>query len=656
MQRLTDGLNGRWPLAISLAILVGFALLPIAFARPDPGSPPAGEVIPTPRPPTPTPTPPRPGIVPVSLAASECLVGENFAISQESGQQEAPAIAYNEENGEYLVAWESESPSADWDICGQVVSSGGSVPGDRRFCLAEPDDQRAADVAYNGGDDVYLLVWQDHRDGDWDIYGKSIPVSGVLGDDGSRIVRRVERGNHQQAPALAYNSQDNDYLVVWQDDWCEAYPYTTPDNIYGGKVDGAIRLRKFVTISEAGNSQEAPAVAYNSRDKQYLVVWEDFRHGNWDIYGQLVSAAGDPLGGNFAISDILKDQRLPAVAYNSQDNVYLVVWQDNRDGNWDIYGRRISADGGMHGDFPISRAAGSQQAPVVAYNGQNNEYLVAWQDGRGDDEDIYGQRVSNEDKLLGGECPISVFANDQEHPDVAYNSQANEYLVVWQDERNGEDNDDIYGQRVAPSPTPTPTNTPTPTQEPRCLLCLPIIMKNHLIPAPTPACSNYIQNPGFEAGSAYPWVISGRTEITNQRPSHAGNYCAWLGGYNNTCDDLHQGNIAVPTKLTSATLTFWYYLHSEDKIPGSDHFNVYIRNSVPPQACPAETSILAVVATMDNTCTTNNYVQYTYSFKPADLEAIRRAGGNIQVYFEVTTNEKGRTAVFIDDVILEICQ
>ena len=570
MPKLTDKLSGRRPLAISLAILIGLAFLPIAFARPDSASTPIGGAAPTPRPPTPTPTPPAPGIAPVSLAASECLVGENFPISQESGRQEAPAIAYNEQNNEYLVAWQSESLPADWDICGQVVSGGGSVPEGRRFCLPEPDDQKAADVAYNSGDNAYLLVWQDDRDGDWDIYGKNIPISGMPQDDGNFIVRRVERGNHQQAPAVAYNGQDNDYLVAWQDDWCEAYPYTTPDNIYGGKVNGAIRLRKFVTISQAGNSQEAPAVAYNSRDKQYLVVWQDFRHGNWDIYGQLVSAAGDPLGSNFAISDILKDQRLPAVAYNSQDNVYLVVWQDNRDGDWDIYGRRVQSDGGMHGDFAISKAAGSQQAPVVAYNGQNNEYLVAWQDGRGDDEDIYGQRVSSEDKLLGGECPISVFANDQELPDVAYNGQNNEYLVVWQDERNGEDNDDIYGQRVVPAP-------PTPYYA-----YLPVVRKSYP-PPPGAFC-----NGDFEEGTFRCWGHGGELPqsvvdvLYNADPPHSGEYCAFLGE-TVYCEWQPFGrawmyqDITVPADAPSPTLSFWYRIVTNDILDWAS-FRVEIRD------------------------------------------------------------------------------
>jgi len=430
-------------------------------------------------------------------ATSECLIGDNFPISQAPGQHESPAIAYNSKSNEYLVVWQNkESPLANWNICARVVSSIGNVPDDPGFCVAEPGDKQFPAVVYNNTDNNYLVAWQDARDlGSlgWDIYVQLI--SGVgKSENGSRPFTeiRLRSGGDQGSPAIAYNGTDNEYLVVWQDRWCiVSPPPVTADDIYGrtvsntGNPKGDIIPISVATDCKSQDGQQNAAIAYNSEDNQYFVVWQDSRNGNWDIYGQFLSTTGDLIGGTFPIIEILADQQFPDIAYNSQDNVYLVVWQDNRYGDWAIHGRRVSRAGQLYGDFLISRSQGSERIPAIAYDSKDNEYLVVWQDGRGEDEDVYGRRVSNEDELLAGECPISVLANDQEVPDVAYNGQSNEYLVVWQDERNGEDNDDIYGQRVSPAPptqtrippyggSPTPEQpTQTPTHTPKPLTSTP---------------------------------------------------------------------------------------------------------------------------------------------------------------------------------------
>jgi hypothetical protein len=409
-------------------------------------------------------------------ATNDCLIGPNFPISQAEEQQEVPAIAYNSQNNEHLVVWQSkESASANWTICGVVLDTG-SVPDNRDFCTVASADQQFPALAYNSNNCQHLVVWQDARESiypGWDIYGQLVLCTPELIGDAFGFFKPPGRAKDQLHPAVAYNSTDDEYLVVWEDSLCHSWPYTV-DDIYGWRVDsegnliGDVIPISIATDCESDESvQQSPAVAYNSQDNQYLVVWEDDRNGNWDIYGQVISTTGMLFGGNFPIIEIQGNQQSPDLAYNSQNNLYLVVWQDNRYGNWDIYGRRVLPTGRLHGDFRISFSAGSEQIPAMAYNSQDNEYLVVWQDMRNGDEDIYGQRVGSDDSLLDDECPISTVANDQEFPDVTYNSQNNEYLAVWQDERNGEDNDDIYGQRVGPTPT-------TPTRR----LYLPIVMKS----------------------------------------------------------------------------------------------------------------------------------------------------------------------------------
>lgn len=90
------------------------------------------------------------------------------------------------------------------------------------------------------------------------------------------------------------------------------------------------------------------------------------------------------------------------MAWNQSANQYLVVWGDARNTltrGSDIYGRRVSARGTPVGTgFRISgpNATSSESNAEVVWNSNANQYLVVWSDPRGPSTrgyDIYGQRV-----------------------------------------------------------------------------------------------------------------------------------------------------------------------------------------------------------------------------------------------------------------------
>lgn len=189
-----------------------------------------------------------------------------------------------------------------------------------------------------------------------------------------------------------------------------------------------------------------------------------------------VATAATPVGSDFRISTTGADgdlSRAPlirsAVAANPAVNEYLVVWTADSlptDNEFEVFGQRISASGAeIGGDFRIStvgadgdplRGAGE---PDVAYNSVANEYLVVWAgDGlaTANEEEVFGQRISATGTEIGTEFRISRSGPETdptisvEFPAVDYNSLVNEYLVVWESELFPTDNEDeIFGQRVS---------------------------------------------------------------------------------------------------------------------------------------------------------------------------------------------------------------
>ncbi|MEO0101787.1 MAG: T9SS type A sorting domain-containing protein, partial [candidate division WOR-3 bacterium] len=278
------------------------------------------------------------------------------------------------------------------------------------------DDQKAPSIAFDGTN--YLVVWEDGRSGSSDIYGARVSQAGVVLDtNGIPISIAIER---QRYPSIAFDGTN--YLVVWQDrrlgDW----------HIYGARVSqaGIVLDTNGIPISIAPERQRYPSVAFDGTN--YLVVWEDRRSGNSDIYGARVSQAGALLDTNgIAISTAATSQMYPSIAFDGTN--YLVVWRDYHSGEYDIYGARVSQAGIVldTNGIPISTAAERQMYPSIAFDGTN--YLVVWQDTRRGEYDIYGARV-NPSGIVIDSFAVSVQTGDQYSPALA-RGLGNQVLITY---------------------------------------------------------------------------------------------------------------------------------------------------------------------------------------------------------------------------------
>jgi hypothetical protein len=377
----------------------------------------------------------------------------------------------------------STSTPTVFDIYGQRVSSTGDLL-DGNFAISTGQDQQQYPaVAYNTNADQYLVMWQDYRNSStvtptpisWDIYGQVISSTGELIDpagtpgpsDPSKNFLIAGEVGAQCYPDVSYSSNTKEYLIVWQEDG------DTASRIYGRRLQGS-RPRvqigpPFPIPTYAPNDQKSLAIAYDSCLDEYLVVWQECstRAGTgWDIYEQRIRGNYPPyIGASRAISNVTGAQISPSVAYNSTAREYLVVWQDARDNpNYSIYGQTVSETGDPLGsNLLISAPTGWNWYPSVAYSSSANEYLVVWQCYTTESCKwaIYGQWISREGELKGGNFRISIQSNNQTLSDVGYSNSANSYLVVWSHEGSIHEGD-IYGQLVGPDPTPTmmPTRVP----------------------------------------------------------------------------------------------------------------------------------------------------------------------------------------------------
>jgi hypothetical protein len=385
--------------------------------------------------------------------------GEPVAIANSVNDEQMPAVAYNSGANEYMVVWADSGPGR-YFISGQVLSADGVPMGLQFFVEPFSDDHHMfPDLVYDPIADHYLVTWENL--GDWDtniIEGQLLDASG-----GSLLPAVIPISAMGTEAKVAYNSSSESYLVV--------YRLETPGvdgDIYGQVIaaDGSLAGGWNVICADPAE-QYKPDLAYNSHDNQYLVVWEDLRHETLDardVYGQVVNEFGNPfLGSDIPISTFPNPQSLPRPAYNPDLNQYLVVWSDDRDdqsNGYDIWGVRVRADGTLadQGNFHLSNAPGDQFEPITAYSTASHQYLVAWSDRRSNEMDIYGLRLNGLGFPLGAEFGISAAEEAHEEPDVAFNSDDHEYLVVWADGRSGDGTTAIWAQRYDRSGRPLGQN------------------------------------------------------------------------------------------------------------------------------------------------------------------------------------------------------
>jgi hypothetical protein len=125
----------------------------------------------------------------------------------------------------------------------------------------------------------------------------------------------------------------------------------------------------------------------------FLVVWHtDLSGTNSRVYGQRLDPRGHALGNAFPIAPANNRQEGAQLAYNPNDDEFLVVFEQGTD----IYGQRLKSDGTRIGNaFAITTADGEQLGPEAAYGhvGDTPRYLVAWTDRRGGVETVWGRWV-----------------------------------------------------------------------------------------------------------------------------------------------------------------------------------------------------------------------------------------------------------------------
>jgi len=196
-----------------------------------------------------------------------------------------------------------------------------------------------------------------------------------------------------------------------------------------------------------------------------ITVWEDFRSGtNYDIFAQRIDATGYVkwTTDGISICNDLAAQNSPYVADDNSGGAYF-VWADDR--NWygdgyytDVYAQRVNSSGVVQwtaNGIGVCTGQFILDLPKVMADGSGNG-IVSWCDVRntGYEFDIYMQKIntSGVPQWTSNGIPVSIPTGNQYYQEMISDG-AGGVIIVWQDERNGFSNPDVYAQRIDSSGT-----------------------------------------------------------------------------------------------------------------------------------------------------------------------------------------------------------
>lgn len=187
----------------------------------------------------------------------------------------------------------------------------------------------------------------------------------------------------------------------------------------------------------------SPDIAYNSQEDNFLIVWTQYINDSpnynktgLDIYGSVVSIDGDFLRSTFSVTrNILEDedqfdQDEVSVCYSAAYNKYIATWTETKDDDYSIYAVVMGSYGVYLDDKVV--VAEDARNPNVSYN--KDKFLITWSNYSNDElrgayYNISGTspEIINEEFVISALDPVDM---DDVFP-AAYYDGRDKMLCVW---------------------------------------------------------------------------------------------------------------------------------------------------------------------------------------------------------------------------------
>lgn len=258
---------------------------------------------------------------------------------------------------------------------------------------------------------------------------------------------------------VATKSQDNikittdalgGAIMVWEDNRNSS---TNSTDVFAQRINKSgvlIWQANGIAICNNAFNQKSPSIT-SLGNGQSIIVWEDSRNNNYDIYAQKIDTLGSILWALNGVQLCSKttNQKNPKIISDNNGGAF-VVFEDSINNFWDITAQKIDANGNIQwtsNGKSICNSTNAQINPKIEPDGAGG-LIIVWQDKRNNvDYDIYAQRLdaSGAEQWTANGVAVCNAVNTQSNPQLEFDG--NNAIVAWTDKRNAVDLN-IYTQKI----------------------------------------------------------------------------------------------------------------------------------------------------------------------------------------------------------------
>jgi Secretion system C-terminal sorting domain len=380
-------------------------------------------------------------------------VYQNTPICEASKNQLEPSIMADGVGGSYIL-WKDYRNLNTPDAFLQRINKNGVQQWivDGLNVVTNPEDQSTPQMCSDGNNGV-IAVWSDFRNGtDRNIYAQRIDSNGTIQwtYNGVQVVGKTIREYNERV----ISDGEGGAIIVWEQGSASVY------DIWAQRIDAtgaALWTPGGIAVTTATSAKLNPKLV-QQKDGNIVIVWQDGRNGNTDLYAQKMDLNGNRLWTNAAKAVVIAPDRQdePRITLAANGFDVYIAWVDRRqgNGNTDIYAQRMDSAGAIKwttSGMPINASINNQNQVEINSRGVANGVVAVWRDFRsGGTSDIYAQKLDSLGMpiyALNG-ITISTLAGDQLNP-VITNDTNGGVIIAWQDKFGG--NSNIKAQKLDPA-------------------------------------------------------------------------------------------------------------------------------------------------------------------------------------------------------------
>ncbi len=375
-------------------------------------------------------------------------IANGTIICSASGDQLNPQVVQDGIGGA-IITWKDHR-SSSYDLYGQRINSTGDVQWmlNGKVISNADADQREHKMVIDGEGGA-IIAWEDLRSGSSDIYAQKINDGGDTqwNLNGTVICNAADN----QIYLTIVGDGEGGAIIAWSD---MRVPF--PFYVYAQKINATGYVKwgnNGKSVCPAGMSgftgQLYPDITSDGAGGA-IITWMDSRRqmNDWDIHAQKISTSGALIWSIYgkSICNLSDQQYYPEIINDGAGNG-IITWCDKRDGNWDIYAQEISAAGEkewMTNGTLICNAEGEQSYPKLISDGAGGA-IITWYDHREGNSDIYLQRINATGITRWVNNGTLVSNSNGEESDFCLVSDGRGgAIIAWHDNRSG--NSDVYAQ------------------------------------------------------------------------------------------------------------------------------------------------------------------------------------------------------------------